>query len=287
MCVPPQSRASDGTVYLLRPTSELWSASLPHRTQIVHQLDQAYVIMQLNLRPGCVMLESGTGSGAMSTAIARSIAPHGHLHTYEFNAARVEAARVEFGKNKLNHLVTVHHKDVCGKGVDDGTGDNSGGFDVDNESADAVFLDLPEPWLAVVAAANALKKDGRLCSYSPCIEQSQKCTAALMENGFHSVKTVEVRLKEFYVDVVEKVQVTPTLPFYYGAVEIDRRVKKRKAGELEEEEGGEKKGEKKGEEKGGKEEEKERIVRARPAAEMRGHTAFLTFATRCINKQSA
>jgi tRNA (adenine57-N1/adenine58-N1)-methyltransferase len=260
-----ESRASDGTVFLLRPTSELWSASLPHRTQIVHQLDQAYVTMQLNLRPGCTVLESGTGSGAMSTSIARCVAPSGHLHTYEFNAARVDAARKEFAKNKLDHLVTVHHKDVCGKGTNDL---ETAGFDVPNESADAIFLDLPEPWLAVPAAALAIKKDGRICSYSPCIEQSQKATAAFMNNGFHSVKTIEVRLKEFYVDVVEIENVTSALPFYVGPAEIDRQHKKRKA---EEEEGEEK-----------EKEQKKKVLRARPAAEMRGHTAFLTFATRSL-----
>ena len=100
-----QSRASDGTVYLLRPTSELWSASLPHRTQIVHQLDQAYIITQLNLRPNITVLESGTGSGAMSTAVARAVAPGGRLHTYEFNGGRVEAAREEFEKNKVGVLL--------------------------------------------------------------------------------------------------------------------------------------------------------------------------------------
>lgn len=38
-------------------------------------------------------MESGTGSGAMSTSIMRAISPTGHLHTFEFNKFRADEAR--------------------------------------------------------------------------------------------------------------------------------------------------------------------------------------------------
>ena len=195
-----RSRSNEGYgfVYLLRPTSELWARSLPHRTQIVYELDSSNVIFQLNIRPNMVVLESGTGSGAMSTAIMRTIAPYGKLHTYEFNAMRADAAREEFRKNKIDHLVTVHHRDVCGK-----KDEKDGGFGLGGQVADAIFLDLPEPWLAIPHAAFAMKPNRRICSYSPCIEQAQRCIAAMNEFGFHSIKTIEVRLRENFVDEVE------------------------------------------------------------------------------------
>ena len=55
----------------------------------------------------------------------RTIAPYGMLHTYEFNGMRAEAARVEFERNKISHLVNVHHRVVYGKECAD-----DGGFDV-------------------------------------------------------------------------------------------------------------------------------------------------------------
>lgn len=63
-------------------------------------------------------------------------------------------------------LAKVTHRDVCAARPD------GGGFgqELDGE-ADAVFLDLPEPWLAVEHAKVALKPGKKLCSYSPCIEQ--------------------------------------------------------------------------------------------------------------------
>jgi tRNA (adenine57-N1/adenine58-N1)-methyltransferase len=185
-----------GFVYLLRPTPELWARSLSHRTQIVHELDASMIVFYLDLTPNMVVCESGTGSGALSHCIMRSIAPKGLLHTYEFNQQRAETAKVEFAKNGVSHLVKVHHKDVCGK-------HGPGGFDQPQGSVDAVVLDLPEPWSAVPYAAFCLKPNARLASYSPCVEQSQRTVITLKMSGFHSIKTMEFRLKEYHVDEVE------------------------------------------------------------------------------------
>ena len=214
-----------GFIYLLKPTPELWTRSLNHRTQVVHELDQSQIIFQLYIQPNDIVVESGTGSGAMSHALIRTIAPHGHVHTYEFNQHRAETARAEFQQHGLQHLVTVHHKDVCRglvevdstathdeKNIGDekqtnGAGSNGQevkpGFDLPGQSVNAVFLDLPEPWLAVPHAAYILKPNGRIASYSPCVEQTQKTVAALEKAGFHSMKTMEYRLQEHYVDEYE------------------------------------------------------------------------------------
>ena len=185
-----------GFVYLLKPTPELWSRSLNHRTQIIHFLDASMIVYYLNLRPNMVVCESGTGSGALSHSLMRSIAPKGMLHTYEFNQLRAETARKEFASNGVSHLSTVYHKDVCGK-------KGPGGFDRPQASVDAIVLDLPEPWLAVPHAAYCIKRNSRIVSYSPCIEQVQKTIEALKKCGFHTIKTSEFRLKENYVDEVE------------------------------------------------------------------------------------
>nr|XP_045757545.1 tRNA (adenine(58)-N(1))-methyltransferase catalytic subunit TRMT61A isoform X2 [Mirounga angustirostris] len=134
-----------GWVYVLHPTPELWTLNLPHRTQILYSTDIALLTMMLELRPGSVVCESGTGSGSVSHAIIRTIAPTGHLHTVEFHQQRAEKAREEFQEHRVGRWVTVRNQDVC-----------RSGFGV-SHVADAVFLDIPSPWEAVGHAWDALK----------------------------------------------------------------------------------------------------------------------------------
>lgn len=82
-----------GSVTLLPLTPELWTRTLRHRTQVLYAPDVAAVIGGCSLKPGCVVAETGTGSGSLSTSLARAVSPHGKLFTFEFHAPRAAAAR--------------------------------------------------------------------------------------------------------------------------------------------------------------------------------------------------
>lgn len=163
---PPQidstSRTLHGFIYVLKLTPELWTLALPHRTQILYHADISMVVLRMGLRPGSVVVESGTGSGSLTHALSRAVAPTGHVYTYEFNAHRVGCAAAEFAAHGLASLVTVTHRDAVGVGFLP---------QAPLHGADGVFLDLPNPWGAVKHAAAVLKPCGVLCSFSPCIEQ--------------------------------------------------------------------------------------------------------------------
>ena len=121
----------------------------------------------------------------MTVNFARAIAPNGHIHTFEYNADRASMAVAEFEKIGLASLVTVKHGDVCGSPppktssepqtsecANLPSSDIVYGFDgVGDSTVDAVFLDVPAPWLAVGHAKRVLKTGRSVCTYSPCIEQ--------------------------------------------------------------------------------------------------------------------
>ncbi|XP_045779165.1 tRNA (adenine(58)-N(1))-methyltransferase catalytic subunit TRMT61A isoform X1 [Maniola jurtina] len=181
---------SKGWGHVLQPTPELWSLTLPHRTQIIYTPDISMILLQLDLVPGCIVVEAGTGSGSLTHALIRRVRPHGHVHTFDFHDHRAKVAQEEFEEHGLAEFVTARHRDV----LEDGFGDELNG------KADAVFLDLPKPWAGIPHAVTAIKDDGgRFCSFSPCIEQVQRTCLALEQHGFQDISTMEVLQSELKV----------------------------------------------------------------------------------------
>ncbi|CAL5325703.1 unnamed protein product [Camellia sinensis] len=237
-----------GFVYLLAPTPELWTLVLSHRTQILYIADISFVIMYLEIVPGCLVLESGTGSGSLTTSLARAVAPTGHVYTFDFHEQRAVSAREDFERTGLSSLVTVGVRDIQGEGFPD---DFCG-------KADSVFLDLPQPWLAIPSAGKMLKQDGILCSFSPCIEQVQRSCETLRAN-FTDVRTFEVLLRMYEVreGKMENSQADESVPI--GSHRCKRRQRSSEGGN-------------------GMEISSSPTVMARPSSEARGHTGYLTFA---------
>ena len=175
-----------GFVHLLHPTPELWTVSLPHRTQIVYTPDSSYVMQRLGVTSGTRVIEAGTGSASFTHSFARTVGSEGKLYTYEFHEPRYVAAKDELEQHGLLNVNTViTHRDVC-----------NDGFEVNGEqiNADVVFLDLPSPWTAIQHLDKVISSDSRvgICCFSPCIEQVEKTITALQDEGWTSIEMVEV-----------------------------------------------------------------------------------------------
>lgn len=183
-----------GFVHLLHPTPELWTISLPHRTQIVYTQDSSYIIQRLGITCGSRVIEAGTGSGSFSHAFSRTIGSEGVLFSYEFHEPRFIEAKQEFKDHGLLDVNTmITHRDVCEGGFE--INEIPEKFQKDNSlNADYVFLDLPSPWTAIPHLKKVVSSKSRvgICCFSPCIEQVEKTVKALQENGWSSIEMIEV-----------------------------------------------------------------------------------------------
>ncbi len=249
-------------ILVVRPTPELWTQVLTHRTQILYLPDISMILMKLELKPGCVVLETGTGSGSLSTSLARAVHPTGKVYTFEYHAERAAKAEEDFVRHKIDHIVEVSTRDTQADGFPEEF----------HGRADAVFLDLPSPWLAVASAHACLKPDRMLCSFSPCIEQVQRTLEELNELGFYGFETVEILTREHLL--VKEIELSAIDTLYEkldGVRETNGKddardgTKKRKDGS-EGGEGGE----------GGRGGAGSSVI-SRPEYKTRGHTGYLTF----------
>ena len=266
-----QSQEGKKSVYVLRMTPEMWTRTLPHRTQIIYLPDISFISQMLDLKSGSRVIECGTGSGSFSHSLARIIAPNGHLFTFEYHEIRAGIAKKEFEDHKLSpSLVTLEHRDVCKNGF--GLGNDEGSNDYrEHRFVDAVFLDLPAPWEAIPHAKKCLdpKKLTRICCFSPCIEQVQRTCATLRENGFIDVEMFECLSKEHSVYQYEKIRKFTLDPRDYNQTHVDGTIltKRAKNYNFDDEISS-----------GGNDNLHTRLI-GRPVVQIKGHTSYLTFAS--------
>lgn len=187
-----------GFVHALAPTPELWSMAMLHRTQIVYPHDAAIIALYLELRPGAVVVEAGTGSGSASVAFSRVVAPSGKVYSFEFHVPRATAAESDFEALGISSVVKVS------RGVDVV---KDGFVGVPDGSADAIFLDLPAPYLMGDEVTRVLKPGGTVCTFSPCIEQVQRSCEMFRSGQFHSMRTITAPIRTF--ETREQVMQTP------------------------------------------------------------------------------
>ena len=142
---------------MLQPSTLDLLMKVSRATQILYPKDIGYLLLKLNIYPGSRVVEAGTGSGAMTLALARMVQPNGKVFTYEERAEHQENARKNIERAGLTPFVEFRERDI------------RGGFD--ERDADALFLDVREPWLYLAQAHAALKPGGFFGSLVPTTNQ--------------------------------------------------------------------------------------------------------------------
>ncbi len=149
--------------------------SFDRPTQILYPKDIGYAIYMLGLKNGDNVVEVGTGSGALTAAIAQSVAPDGKVYTYENRKEFLRAAQKNVGKGTMSRLVTFRNVDPAEGFLE--------------RNADAAVIDLGDPWRLVVPAWEALAGGGVLAAFTP--------TVNLRKNMFLVLEAVELLVREF------------------------------------------------------------------------------------------
>jgi tRNA (adenine57-N1/adenine58-N1)-methyltransferase len=170
----------------LKPTLRDYIFKTKRRTQISYPKDISLIVMFSGIGPGSRVVEAGTGTGALTNALAHYVKPAGRVYTYEVRPEFREMAIKNLERAKVSDYVESKNKDVT-EGIDE-------------KEVDAVILDLATPWLVVPHAYAALKGSGVLVSFSPTIDQVVKVVEALTEHGFVGVETVETLIRFMQVE---------------------------------------------------------------------------------------
>jgi len=170
----------------LKPTLRDHIFKTLRKTQITYPKDIALIIMHSGIGPGSQIVEAGTGTGALTTALAHYTKPNGKVHSYEIRPEFTRTAQKNLTRAGVLEYVELKNKDIT--------------LGIDETDMDAVILDLATPWLVIPHAYKALKGSGTLVSFSPTIDQALKTVEALQENGFVDTETIECLTRRMQIE---------------------------------------------------------------------------------------
>src|ERR687895_592853 len=85
------------TIYLIQPTSFDFIMKSERRTQIIYPKDLGFIVARTGIKNGSIVLEVGTGSGALTTFMAGIVEPKGHVYSFDVDLKDADVAIVDLG----------------------------------------------------------------------------------------------------------------------------------------------------------------------------------------------
>jgi tRNA (adenine57-N1/adenine58-N1)-methyltransferase len=171
-----------------RPRFADYALKMPRGAQVVYPKDIGPVLVYGDVFPGARVLEAGTGSGALTIALARAVGAQGRVVSYELRPEHREraVANIEDFYGTLPGWLELRDGDVREAATA-------------GERFDRAILDLPQPWDVLPALKTALEPGAVLCCYLPTTVQVQQVVLAFEPAGFQHVETFETLLRSWHV----------------------------------------------------------------------------------------
>jgi len=195
--------------FLLQPSLADLITELPRTTQILYPKDIGFILVTMGIGPGQKVLEAGTGSGSMTTALAYAVGPLGRVVSYEVKPDVQNLARKNLTRFGLDARVDFKLRDI------------QQGFD--ETDADAFFLDVQNPYDYIGQVRAALKPGGHLCTLVPTFNQVEKTLQALRQTRFAFVEVCELLLR-YYKPEPARIRPTDRMVAHTGFLIFARRV---------------------------------------------------------------
>ncbi|MCS6907900.1 MAG: tRNA (adenine-N1)-methyltransferase [Anaerolineales bacterium] len=194
---------------LLKPTLHDLLLETKRNTQIVYPKDIGYILLRMGIGEGQTILEAGTGSGALTSAFAWFVGKSGKVISYDVRSDVQNLARKNLERLGLEERVVLKTKDI--------------GFGFDEKDADALFLDLPNPFDYVEQVSHALKPGGNFGAILPTTNQVQKLLAALQAHHFGFLEVCEILIR-YYRPFAEKLRPVDRMVAHTGFLVFARPV---------------------------------------------------------------
>lgn len=195
--------------FLLQPSLADLITELPRTTQILYPKDIGFILVTMGIGPGQRVLEAGTGSGSMTTALAYAVGPQGRVTSYEVKPDAQNLARKNLTRFGLESRVDFKLRDIQ--------------FGFDETDVDAFLLDVPNPYDYLGQVRAALKPGGFLCSLLPTFNQVEKTLQALRQTRFAFVEVCELLLR-YYKPEPDRIRPTDRMVAHTGFLMFARRI---------------------------------------------------------------
>jgi tRNA (adenine57-N1/adenine58-N1)-methyltransferase len=173
----------DSSFILLQPSLPDLIKYTPRATQILYPKDIGQILLTMSIGPGTQVIEAGTGSGGLTTALAHSVGDTGKVFSYEVKEEHQAKARKNLARIGLSDRVDFKIRDIAA------------GFD--EKDVDAVFLDVANSYEYIAQARAALKPGGYFGSILPTTNQVTKLLVSLRRNDFGFIDVCEVSLRYY------------------------------------------------------------------------------------------
>ncbi len=206
--------------YLFSPSLADILRDMPRNTQILYPKDIGFILQTTGIGPGSRVIEAGSGSGAMTTALAYAVGTEGRIYSYENREKMSTLAQKNLRRLGMDERVDFKIRDI------------EEGFD--EKDVDVIFLDVRDPNHYIHHVQSTLKPGGYFASLLPTFNQVEALLLALNKSNFAFIEVCEIMLR-YYKPQSSRLRPADRMVAHTGFLIFARRVERRALPDREDE----------------------------------------------------